>query len=133
MAQERPSPGGALEYAALVAVCEAATLTGRELHDRIGAPRGLAYTTTARVLDRLFAKGLVVRERIRGAFLYRAAISRREIDHARLAKTLTGVLGEGPRPAMATLVEVIEEIDPELLDELVRTVNARRSRPKDGE
>ena len=127
MRHERPSPGGALEYAALVAVCEAVSITGRELHDRLGAPRGLAYTTTARVLDRLFAKGLVVRDRIRGVFLYRAAISRQEIDRARLSKTLSGVLGDGPRPAMAALVEVIEEIDPELLDELIRTVNAKRS------
>jgi BlaI family transcriptional regulator, penicillinase repressor len=128
MRRERPSPGGSLEYAALVAVCEAVSITGRELHDRIGTPRGLAYTTTARVLDRLFAKGLVLRELVRGAFLYRAAVSRREIDRARLTKTLSGVLGDGPRPAMATLVDVIEEIDPGLLEELIRTVNARRSR-----
>jgi BlaI family transcriptional regulator, penicillinase repressor len=127
--RERPLPGGKLEYAVLVAVWEGGTITGRELHDRVGVPLGLVYTTTARVLDRLLAKGLVQRVKDGKVFRYQASASRQEIERARLARTLSSVLTEGPRPALATLVEVIEEIDPGLLDDLGLTIAAlRRSR-----
>src|SRR5438477_247017 len=55
-------PGGDLEYAILAAVWDSGTISGRELHTRIGAPRGLVYTTVAKVLDRLHGKGLGARQ-----------------------------------------------------------------------
>ena len=129
VSRDRPLPGGKLEYAVLVALWEGGAITGRDLHDRVGAPLGLVYTTTARVLDRLQAKGLVERTKDGKVFRYRASANRDEIDRARLTRTLLSVLAEAPRPALATLVEVIEEIDPDLLDELSRTIMAlRRSR-----
>lgn len=122
-------PGGKLEYAILVAVCEGGTVTGRELHDRVSAPLGLVYTTTAKILDRLAAKGLVEREKDGKVFRYRASAARQEIDRARLSRTLAGVFADGPRPAMATLVEVLGELSPDLLDELSETIaQVRRSR-----
>ena len=130
MATDRPLPGPKLEYAVLVAVWEGGTVTGREVHERVAAPAGLVYTTTARVLDRLHAKGLVERERDGKVFRYRAAAARTDVDRARLSQTLSGVLGGGHRLALAALVEAIEEIDPELLDELARTIDARRRAPK---
>ena len=118
-----------MEYAVLVAVWEGGSVTVRELHERVGEPLGLVYTTTARVLDRLHAKRLVERVKEGKVFRYRAGAARQEIERARLTRTLSSVLAEGPRPALATLVEVIEQIDPGLLDELSVTINAlRRSR-----
>jgi predicted transcriptional regulator len=127
---ERPVPGGKLEYAVLVCVWEGGAVTAREVHERVGAPAGLVYTTTARVLDRLHAKGLVARERSGKAFTYRAAAARPEIDRARMSRTLGGLLAGAPlRPALAALVEAVESIDPALLDELAQAVEAaRRSR-----
>jgi predicted transcriptional regulator len=130
VSRDRPLPGGKLEYAVLVAVWDGGAITGRELHDRVGAPLGLVYTTTARVLDRLHAKGLVGRQKEGKVFRYRALASRSEIDRERLTRTLSSVLAQGPRPALATLIEVIDQIDPELLDELTRTIRTlRRSEP----
>ncbi|HXU01659.1 MAG TPA: BlaI/MecI/CopY family transcriptional regulator [Polyangia bacterium] len=129
MSGDRPLPGGKLEYAILVAVWEGGTVTGRELHDRVGDPLGLVYTTTAKVLDRLHAKGLVERERDGKVFRYRASAPRQEIERARLTRTLSSVLADGPRPALAALVEVLGELSPDLLDELGKTIDAvRRSR-----
>jgi predicted transcriptional regulator len=123
---ERPLPGGKLEYAILVAVWEGGTVTGRELHDRVGEPLGLVYTTTARVLDRLCAKGLVEREKDGKVFRYRASAPRQDIDRARLTRTLSSVFADGLRPAVATLVEVLEELNPDLLDELSKTIDVKR-------
>jgi len=126
VAARRLAPGGKLEYAVLVAVWDGGAVTVRELHNRIGAPLGLVYTTTARVIDRLHAKQLVERVKEGKAFRYRASASRHEIERARLARTLSTLFTEAPRPALATLVEVIDEIHPELLDELSASIDARR-------
>lgn len=127
MPREHPLPGGKLEYAVLVAVWEGGAVTVRELHERVGVPLGLVYTTTARVLDRLHAKKLVERVKDGRAFRYRATAVRRDIDRARLARTLSSVLADDARPAIATLVEVIDEIRPGLLDELSAVVARIRS------
>jgi predicted transcriptional regulator len=122
-------PGGRLEYAVLVAVWEGGTVTARDVHERVGVPLDLVYTTTARVLDRLNAKGLVAREKTGKIFSYTATTARAEIERARLSRTLSSVLVGGQRPAVATLVAAIDALDPALLDELTREIEAlRRSR-----
>src|SRR5262245_48235228 len=112
MGDDRPLPGGNLEYAVLVAIWDGGVLSAREVHDRVGAPLGLGYTTTARVLDRLAAKTLIARERRGKTFTYRAAVPRPEIDRARLSRALSACLTGSPRPALAALVEAVEGIDP---------------------
>jgi predicted transcriptional regulator len=130
MGDERPLPGGSLEYAVLSCVWDCGVATTREVHQRVGVPLDLVYTTTARVLDRLHLKGLVVRQKDGKAFRYAAAVPRQEIDRARISKSLVGFLAGRPRPALAALAEAIEAIDPALLDELSRAVELlRRARP----
>jgi len=119
-------PGGELEYAVLFSVCELGAASARDVYVRVGEADGLAYTTIAKVLDRLHAKGLVVRKRKGTAFVYRPRMTRRVIELARARVSLSKLLGLAPRPAVATLVEAIESLNPELLDELERAVAARR-------
>ena len=119
-------PGGALEYAVLTAVWDSDSPSVRDIHARVGQPRGLVYTTIAKVLDRLCAKGLISRQRIGKAFVYTSKVPRERIERARAGDTLRRLLGPEPQPAMATLVEAIETIDPDLIDELSRQVAARR-------
>ena len=128
MDDDRPSPlpGGKLEYAVLAALWEAGVATARDVHERVGLPLGLVYTTTARVLDRLQAKRLVAREKVGKLFGYRALVARPEVDGARLSQVLSGLLTRAPRPAMASLVDAIESIDPTLVDELAHAVELRR-------
>ena len=121
-----PLPGGDLEYAVLTTVWDSGTASAREIHARIGEPRGLVYTTIAKVLDRLLAKGLISRRRIGKAFAYRSKVPRQHIERARAGHTLRRLLGTEPQPAIAMLVEAMETIDPNLVDELSRQVAARR-------
>lgn len=130
-AQELRLPGGELEYAVLFSVCELGTASAREVYLQVGAADGLAYTTITKVLDRLHAKGLVARKRKGMAFVYRPCIARRVIEFARAQVSLRKLLGPTPHPAVATLVDAMESIDPGLLDELERVVAARRG-PRDG-
>jgi predicted transcriptional regulator len=119
-------PGGKLEYAVLVALWENGPLSAPELHERVGVPLDLVYTTTAKVLDRLHRKGLVERQPAGKTFRYAAAVERPATERARARLLLDSVLGDAPRPAIAALVDAMTSIDPELLDELARVVEARR-------
>jgi predicted transcriptional regulator len=119
-------PGGALEYAVLSKLWELESATAREIHERVGAPTKLVYTTTAKVLDRLHAKHLVNRERKGLAFVYRPRVPRALVDNARARELLTRLFGPAPHSAAATLVEAVESLDPKLLDELADAIAARR-------
>lgn len=119
-------PADDLEYAVLAALWELRVASVRDLHERLGIPAGNVYTTTAKVVDRLRDKGLVTRRREGGAFAYRPAIGRSEVERARARQLLNRFLGPGPRAAVAALVDAVGEIDPRLLEELERAIRDKR-------
>lgn len=131
MKSSRLTLSGPLEHAVMVVLWELGTATTREIHERVGTPAGLAYTTTATVLDRLHAKGCCSRLRLGKAFSYRAEIARDDVDRALARATITRLVGDDPAPAIACLVDAIESLDPDLLQELAR-VTAERRKARDG-
>ena len=124
-------PADDLEYAVLAELWRLGTASVRDLHERLGAPQGLVYTTIAKVVDRLREKGLVQRQRRAGSFLYRPRVAREEVERARARSAISRLLGATPRAAVAALVEAVDAVDPSLLDDLERAVAARR-RSKSG-
>jgi BlaI family penicillinase repressor len=121
-------PGGELERALLAALWTRREATARELHDDVGAPRGIVYTTVAKVLDRLVGKRAVWRRRSGRAYTYRAAAPREVTERAMARGFIEQLAGGGPRPAIAALVGAIEDVSPELLQELAAELAARRGR-----
>ncbi len=119
-------PGGALEYDVLSVVWELESATGRQVFARLGERAGLAYTTIATVLDRLHTKGLLSRVRVGRSFVYRPRVVRARVERARAIDVLRRLLGADARPAIAGLVDAVATLDPTLLDELARAVEARR-------
>src|SRR5690242_10950128 len=104
-------PGGDLEYAVLYSVCDLNVASVREVHRRVGKVRGLAYTTIAKVLERLHVKALVRRERKGALFVYCSCVGRKDVELARARASLSKLLSSELRPAMATLVEAMESLD----------------------
>ena len=119
-----PPPLGDQEREVLQTVWQLGRCTVREVFAIVGG--GLAYTTIATVLDRLHAKGYLVREREGKAFTYRPAPKRAAIERALTRDLVRKILGPDPVPAIATLVDAVEAIDPMLVDELASAVAARR-------
>lgn len=124
-------PSDELESAVLAVLWDLGTASVREVHDRLGAPKGLVYTTTAKVMDRLREKGLVQRTQHGKAFVYRPRVAPDEVERARARDAVSRLFGAAPRAAVAALVEAVDSVDPTLLDELERAVAAHR-RHKDG-
>jgi len=108
------------------AVWDLGEVAARDVHDRVGVPNDLAYTTIAKVLDRLVAKKLCRRRRDGRINLYVAAVARQLVERADARVVVSRLLGDEPRPAIPALVDAVEAVDPELLDELARVVAARR-------
>ena len=121
-----PLPGGELEYAVMAAVWELGSGSTRELHERVGAPSGLVYTTVAKVLDRLHAKGLLSRSMQGNTFVYKPKFARDVVERARAGDMMRRLFGQDKNPAIASLVDAIEDINPDLLDELTQLVETRR-------
>jgi len=121
-----PAELGEQEYAVWRVVYRLGRCSVRQVHEAVGVPRDVAYTTVATMLDRLFAKGVVHRERDGRSFWY--WISRRAIPSRRVpGKTVIArILGNDAAPAIATLVDAVEAVDPALLDKLVAEIAARR-------
>jgi predicted transcriptional regulator len=119
-------PADDLEYCVLATLWKLGSASVRDLHELSGRPEGLVYTTTAKVIDRLRAKGLIERQRNGKFFVYRSTIAPEEVERARAVAAITRLLGPKPHAAMAALVDAVDAVDPGLLDELERAVAAQR-------
>lgn len=121
-------PGGELERTLLAALWARGEATARELYEDIGGPERIVYTTVAKVLDRLVDKGMVRRRRAGRAYAYRA-VAQQDATQRAMARGLIEKLADGgPRPAIAALVGALEDVSPDLLDELAAELKARRRR-----
>ena len=119
-------PADDLEYAVLAEIWRLGSASVRELHELLGVPKDLVYTTTAKVVDRLREKGLIQRQRQGQAFIYSARADAGEVERARARSAVARLFGAAPRAAVAALVEAVDALDPALLAEIERAVAARR-------
>jgi predicted transcriptional regulator len=125
-------PGGELELALLTELWAAERgRTAREIFESVGEPRGIVYTTVAKVLDRLVHKQLISRRKVGRAFVYSALSTRAETQRAMARSFLTTLTGDAPVPAMAALVGAIEDLSPDLLDALERELASRQEKGSD--
>ena len=99
---------------------EQAQVTVREIATDLQKSRQIAYTTVMTVMGNLAEKGLLERRSLdRKTHLYRVALSREEyLERAsrQMVDTLVEDFGE---LAIAQFVEVVEQVDPELLERLL--------------
>jgi predicted transcriptional regulator len=122
---------GALEREVMDIAWREDEINVRAACDQLTAPA--AYTTVMTTMDRLFKKGLLARRKVGRAFLYRAAVSRRELEGVVASELVTSLLerdGEA-LPLLSSLVDAVSDRDRALLDELERLVREKRRAIKD--
>lgn len=127
-------PGlGTLEREAMDVVWRSGRASVREVRAALG--RAVAYTTVMTVLDRLYKKGVLDRQRSGRAYLYSAAASPEQIQSSVAMGLLHRLLGRGREaasPVLSSLVDTVGERDRELLDDLDRLVREKRRALKRG-
>jgi predicted transcriptional regulator len=122
---------GALEREVMDIAWREDEINVRAACDQLTAPA--AYTTVMTTMDRLFKKGLLARRKVGRAFLYRAAVSRRELEGVVASELVTSLLerdGEA-LPLLSSLVDAVSDRDRALLDELERLVREKRRAIRD--
>ena len=127
-AKRPPTPGGDLEFELLEALWSVGdrAASARELHDRVGPARGIVYTTVAKVLDRLVDKGLVTRRRNGRAYEYTSVVERADTQRAMMRALIQRCVGNEAKPAVAALIGAVEDVSPELLEQLRAELEARK-------
>jgi predicted transcriptional regulator len=118
---------GALERRIVEILWEGGELSVRGVLDRLGSDH--AYTTIMTVLDRLHRKGEVVRHKVDGAWMYRAAESREETIGREVARLLVEE-GRSAPPLFMAFLDEAEALDPAALDQLEALIRQRRAERK---
>ena len=100
------------------------------VRDLVAAVQGVAYTTLMTTADRLFRKGLLVREREGRAFLYRARWTREELDLRLTSSAVAALLAEERgtmKPLISLFVDEVSRRDLAMLDELERLIQRKKA------
>jgi predicted transcriptional regulator len=106
MARKHVDRLGGLQRAIMEAVWDAGRATVREVHARVGARRGLAYTTVLSAMQKLERRGWL-RHRAEGrAYVYSAVRSREQAGSSSLREFIERVFG-GDR--MRLLQHLVDE------------------------
>ena len=95
----------------------------------VAVDHSVAYTTAMTVMDRLFKKGMLERERVGRAYVYSAAVSSEQLQSSFVMGLLQRLLGGGAdaaAPVLSHLVDTVSARDRELLDELGRLIREKR-------
>ncbi|MEN9577484.1 MAG: hypothetical protein RJA70_493 [Pseudomonadota bacterium] len=122
----RPPQLGALEAAVMAYLWSGGEGDAKTVHAALGKRRGITLNTIQSTLKRLFEKGLLGRDKVSHAHVYRAQVSREEF-HRDLLGELVGDLMHGQAEAVvAAFVDLTERAGPEHLARLEALVAERR-------
>ena len=116
---------GELESAVLEALWDEGELATPIAHERVGVPRGLSYTTILTVLQRLTAKGLVVRRGGGRSHLYSPAVTR-EAFAERRAESLAAALVELGTSGVGAFLAEAGRLDPDMISALRSKLRKQR-------
>lgn len=110
----------------------AGPLDCKSVHRAVGSRRRITLNTVQSTMERLFRKGLLAREKVSHAYVYRASVSREALG-ARLFEDVVSTLMKGrTEPMLAAFVDVAERAGQDQLERLAALVAKRRAERKAG-
>ena len=102
-------------------------LTGREIFEALRQSRRVAYTTVLTVLERLVPKGLVNKDKVDGRYMYTAQQTQEEFTATVSRSVLSGLYELSPSHTVAAMVDIIDQSNPDELDELLELIKQRKA------
>lgn len=100
----------------------------KAVHVALGRRRGITLNTIQSTLKRLFEKGLLERDKVSHAHVYRASVSREEFQRSTLGELVGELMGGEADAMVAAFVDLTERAGPEHLARLEALVAERRHR-----
>lgn len=120
---------GDLEVAVLEHVWASGDVVAKEAHAALGVPRGISLHTVQSAMERLFRKGLLMREKSGHSFRYSARVQREELVAGLISEVL-GRFRADSSAALAAFVDVADDFDEATLQLLEARLRQRRRRGK---
>lgn len=123
----RPRNLGELELEVLKTVWDAPGYTVQEVAEHIGERRGSARTTVLTVMQRLHAKGLLRRRKVRGVYRFYPTQGRGKVLSGLIGQFVERVLDGSPAPFLAYLADTKELSDEQVsqLRDIVRELERK--------
>lgn len=126
MPKPAPDYSGDLQAEIMAAVWQLGEARVDDVRAQRPPRKRLAYTTIQTVMNRLVERGLLERERIGNAYVYRPLYAEAEYIATRIRERLSGASPDTRREALASLIDGLK---PEEVDEVARlATRIRRSR-----
>lgn len=120
-------PLGELETAVMEHLWRGRHGEAKAVHDALGKKRGITLNTVQSTLKRLFEKGLLERDKVSHAHVYRPRLGR-EAYHRALLESLVGGLFHAPSNVMAqAFVDLAERAGPDHLAALEAAIARRKA------
>lgn len=119
---------GDLERAVMTRLWEDGEADVKALFKAIGRPRRITLNTVQSTVERLYRKGLLDREKISHAYVYRPRISREEFGAEVMHGVVRDLLGGDLEPVLAAFVDLTARVGKDELSRLERLVSERRDR-----
>jgi predicted transcriptional regulator len=116
---------GDLETDVLEALWTQGPLNPGAVHECVGAGRGISVNTVSSALKRLVEKGLLEREKVSHAYVYRAAVTRAELQRQLIGAIATQFGDKGGLGLLAAFVDLAEERGEETLRRLEQMIAER--------
>lgn len=117
---------GPLESEIMEVVWDAGEVTVRDVHRVLQERRAVAYTTVMTTLSRLADKGFVARQESQPAHRYSAALSREQYAKSTVKSVVDWLVDHFPDPAVAYLVDRVEEDDQDMIARLREAIEQRK-------
>jgi len=99
----------------------------KTVQEAVGAPRGITLNTVQSTLKRLFEKGLLARDKVSHAHIYRPCVTAREFQRGLLGDLVGSMFEQQGEAVVSAFVDLTERAGPEHLARLEAMVARRRS------
>ena len=119
---------GDLEYEIMEIVWDLKQATVRRVKERLKAKRHLAYTTIMTVMSRLTNKGILSRIKQGSSYQYKAVLNKDDFISTSVRSVLGKLLNDFSSPAINQFVELLDEADPEKIEELAQLIEKKRKK-----
>lgn len=117
---------GELELAVLEHLWTEADADVHETHAAVGKRRGISPNTVGSALERLYKKGLLLREKVSHAYRYRAALDRETFRARKVVEAGGGLRALTKGGLLAAFVDLVADSDEAALLELERLIRMKR-------
>src|SRR3970040_2081368 len=97
----------------------------KSVHDALGRPRRITLNTIQSTLKRLFEKGLLARDKVSHAHVYRPRVGREEFQSGALGKLVGELMGGEAEAMISAFVDLTERAGPQHLERLGQLVAER--------